>query len=110
MNGNMRCQSIDPFDQTFIDRMAQGVVILERPTKPCRIERLRSRTVSHHPHRRTQSTDPAYVSSLGVSGDSRCIVFRIMHITITGLVEGEWKDLTEEEQSSLLRAVGRPVN
>ena len=29
--------SVDhPFDQTFIDRMAQGVVILDRPTKPCR--------------------------------------------------------------------------
>jgi len=35
---------------------------------------------------------------------------RIMHITIKGLVEGEWKELTEEEQSGLLRAVGRPVN
>src|SRR5207253_4682261 len=33
--------SVDhPFDQTFIDRMAQGVVILESQTKPCRIERL----------------------------------------------------------------------
>jgi 16S rRNA U516 pseudouridylate synthase RsuA-like enzyme len=33
-----------------------------------------------------------------------------MNITIKGLEEGEWKELTEKEQSGLLRAVGRPVN
>jgi hypothetical protein len=33
-----------------------------------------------------------------------------MNITIKGLIEGEWKELTEEERSDLLRAVGRRVN
>jgi hypothetical protein len=33
-----------------------------------------------------------------------------MNITITGLIEGEWKELTVEERSDLLRAVGRRMN
>jgi 23S rRNA pseudouridine2604 synthase len=99
--------SVDhPFDQTFIDRMTQGVVILERPTKPCRIERL----------------DPARFRITLIEGRNRqirrmCQVLgyrvltlhrvRIIHITLDGLVSGEWKPLTGGEREQLFRAVGR---
>jgi 23S rRNA pseudouridine2604 synthase len=32
---------------------------------------------------------------------------RIMHITITGLSVGEWKELTSQEREQLIKAVGR---
>ena len=102
--------SVDhPFDQTFIDRMAQGIVILERPTNPCRIERLglaRFRIILTEGRNR-QIRRMCQALGYRVTQLHRV---RIMHITIKGLVEGEWRELTEEEQRGLLRAVGRPVN
>jgi 23S rRNA pseudouridine2604 synthase len=32
---------------------------------------------------------------------------RIMHVTLDGLVPGQWKPLTEEERVQLFQAVGR---
>ena len=99
--------SVDrPFDQLFIDRMTQGVVILERQTKPCRIERI----------------GPARFRIILTEGRNRqirrmCCVLgyrvltlhrvRIVHITLDGLAPGEWKPLTGEERERLFRAVGR---
>jgi 23S rRNA pseudouridine2604 synthase len=102
--------SVDhPFDQTFIDRMAQGVVILERPTKLCQIERLglaRFRIILTEGRNR-QIRRMCQTLGYRVTQLHRV---RIMNITITGLIEGEWKELTEEERSDLLRAVGRRMN
>ena len=102
--------SVDhPFDQTFIDRMAQGVVILERPTKRCRIERLglaRFRIILTEGRNR-QIRRMCQALGYRVTQLHRV---RIMNITIKGLIEGEWKELTEGERSGLLRAVGRRVN
>jgi 23S rRNA pseudouridine2604 synthase len=102
--------SVDhPFDQTFIDRMARGVVILERPTKLCQIERLglaRFRIILTEGRNR-QIRRMCQALGYRVTQLHRV---RIMNITIKGLEEGEWKELTEKEQSGLLRAVGRPVN
>jgi 23S rRNA pseudouridine2604 synthase len=102
--------SVDhPFDQTFIDRMAQGVVILERPTKRCQIERLglaRFRIILTEGRNR-QIRRMCQALGYRVTQLRRV---RIMNITITGLIEGEWKELTEEERSDLLRAVGRRMN
>jgi 23S rRNA pseudouridine2604 synthase len=102
--------SVDhPFDQTFIDRMAQGVVILERPTKRCQIERLgltRFRIILTEGRNR-QIRRMCQALGYRVTQLHRV---RIMNITITGLIEGEWKELTVEERSDLLRAVGRRMN
>jgi 23S rRNA pseudouridine2604 synthase len=102
--------SVDhPFDQTFIDRMAQGVVILERPTKRCQIERLglaQFRIILTEGRNR-QIRRMCQALGYRVTQLHRV---RIMNITITGLIEGEWKELTEEERSDLLRAVGRRMN
>jgi len=102
--------SVDhPIDETFIERMAHGVVILNRPTKPSRIERLgpaRFRIILTEGRNR-QIRRMCQVIGYRVTQLHRV---RIMHITIKGLLEGEWRELTEEEQSSLLRAVGRRGN
>jgi 23S rRNA pseudouridine2604 synthase len=102
--------SVDhPFDQMFIDRMAQGVVILERPTKRCQIERLgltRFRIILTEGRNR-QIRRMCQALGYRVTQLHRV---RIMNITITGLIEGEWKELTVEERSDLLRAVGRRMN
>ena len=102
--------SVDhPFDQMFIDRMAQGVVILERLTKRCQIERLglaRFRIILTEGRNR-QIRRMCQALGYRVTQLHRV---RIMSITIKGLEEGEWKELTEKEQSGLLRAAGRPVN
>lgn len=102
--------SVDPpFDQAFIESMAQGVVILDRPTKPCRVERLgpaRFRIILTEGRNR-QIRRMCQLLGYRVTQLHRV---RIMHITIRGLAEGEWRVLTEDEQSGLLRAVGRPMN
>ena len=99
--------SVDhPFDQTFIDRMTQGVVILDRPTKPCRIERLgptRFRIILTEGRNR-QIRRMCQVLGYRVLALHRV---RIVHITLGGLVPGEWTPLSEEERRQLFRAVGR---
>jgi 23S rRNA pseudouridine2604 synthase len=95
-----------PFDQSFLDRMSRGVVILGSATKPCRMMRVgrdqfriiltegRNRQI-----RRMCQTLGYRVIKLHRT--------RIMHITVKGLGHGEWKDLTTQEREQLMRAVGR---
>jgi 23S rRNA pseudouridine2604 synthase len=94
------------FDQTFIDHMAQGVDILDRPTKPCRIERLspaRFRIILTEGRNR-QIRRMCQVLGYRVLTLHRV---RIMHITLDGLLPGKWKSLTGEERTKLFHAVGR---
>jgi 23S rRNA pseudouridine2604 synthase len=99
--------SVDrPFDQVFIDRMTQGVVILERPTKPCRVERLgpaRFRIILTEGRNR-QIRRMCQVVGYRVLSLHRV---RIMHVTLDGLAPGTWKPLTGEERVQLFQAVGR---
>lgn len=99
--------SVDhPFDQAFIDNMAHGVVILDRPTKPCQVERLgpaRFRIIltegrNRQIRRMCQLLGYRVLALLRV---------RIMHITLEGLAPGGWKPLTSEECARLFQAVGR---
>jgi 23S rRNA pseudouridine2604 synthase len=94
------------FDQGLLDRLAAGVVILGRKTKPCRIERLgqtRFRIVltegrNRQIRRMSQAVGYRVVALHRV---------RMMHITLAGLPSGAWKPLTPREREELLRAVGR---
>lgn len=96
-----------PFSQTFLDRMAQGVMVLGRMTNPCRLHR---------------TGRPAQFRIILTEGRNRQIRrmcqslgfrvmrlhrVRIMHITINGLGEGEWKELSGVERRKLFDAVGR---
>ena len=95
-----------PFDQAFLDHMAEGVVILGSRTKPCRMSRVgrdRFRIVLIEGRNRQIRR---MCQALGY----RVIMLhrtRIMHITVDGLGAGEWKELTSQEREQLLKAVGR---
>ena len=99
--------SVDhPFDRTFIDRMAQGVVIFDGPTKPCKIERFSPTRfgIILTEGRNRQIRRMCQVLGYRVLSLHRV---RIMHITLNGLVPGMWKSLTGEERVQLFQAVGR---
>ena len=95
-----------PFDQAFLDHMAEGVLILGSRTKPCRMSRVgrdRFRIVLTEGRNRQIRR---MCQALGY----RVIMLhrtRIMHITVDGLGAGEWKELTSQERAQLLKAVGR---
>ncbi len=95
-----------PFDQAFLDHMAEGVVILGSRTKPCRMSRVgrdRFRIVLTEGRNRQIRR---MCQALGY----RVIMLhrtRIMHITVDDLSAGEWKELMSQEQEQLLTAVGR---
>lgn len=95
-----------PFDQAFLDHMAEGVVILGSRTKPCRMSRVgrdRFRIVLTEGRNRQIRR---MCQALGY----RVLMLhrtRIMHITVDGLSAGEWKELMSQEREQLLKAVGR---
>ncbi|HMU53624.1 MAG TPA: pseudouridine synthase [Nitrospira sp.] len=99
--------SVDrPFDHVFLDRMASGVVILGRPTKPCRLERLGPRRfrIILTEGRNRQIRRMCHALGFRVTELHRV---RIMHITIGGMAKGRWMPLTPEERRELFRALGR---
>ncbi len=96
-----------PYPQTFLDHMAQGVMVLGRTTNPCTLHR---------------TGRPGQFRIILTEGRNRQIRrmcqalgyrvrrlhrMRIMHVTIEGLPEGQWKELDHEERRRLLDAVGR---
>ncbi len=93
-----------PYDESLLARLAAGVVILGRKTKPCRVERL----------------GPKQFKIVLIEGRNRQIRrmcrtlgyrvvalhrVRIMHITLAGLPSGTWKPLTPGELQELDRTV-----
>lgn len=96
-----------PFDRAFLEAMAAGVMVLGRPTKPCRVTRegpSRFRIVLTEGRNR-QIRRMCHVLGYRVIRLHR---LRIMHITVAGLRAGQWKELAEDERLALLAAVGRP--
>jgi 23S rRNA pseudouridine2604 synthase len=95
-----------PYDQSVLDRLAAGVVILGRKTKPCCVERLgpkRFRIVLTEGRNRQ-------IRRMSRAVGYRVVALhrvRIMHITLAGLAAGSWKPLTPREREELLKAVGR---
>jgi 23S rRNA pseudouridine2604 synthase len=95
-----------PYDLTVLDRLAEGVVILGRKTKPCRVEPLGPRRfrIVLTEGRNRQIRRMSQAVGYRVVGLHRV---RIMHITVAGLPSGAWKPLTPHEREALLHAVGR---
>ena len=95
-----------PFDDAFLKQMASGVVILGSKTKPCRMERVRPNRfrIVLTEGRNRQIRRMCQALGYRVTALHRV---RIMHIGIDGLGVGTWKELTQEERTQLLRAVGR---
>ena len=95
-----------PFDQSFLDHLSRGVVILGSRTKPCRTMRVgrdQFRIILTEGRNR-QIRRMCQALGYRVTMLHRT---RIMHITITGLSVGEWKELTSQEREQLIKAVGR---
>jgi 23S rRNA pseudouridine2604 synthase len=98
-----------PFDQTFLDHMARGVVILDRKTKPCTITRRGPREfrIILTEGRNRQIRRMCETLGYRVTALHR---IRVMNITIEGLAVGQWKDLSDREREDLfamLRRSGR---
>lgn len=98
-----------PFDEAFLKQMASGVMILGSPTKPCRLERVRSNRfrIVLTEGRNRQIRRMCQALGYRVTALHRV---RIMHIRIEGLAVGRWKALSEDERTRLLRAVGRELS
>ncbi len=96
-----------PYDQSFLDHMSRGVVILGSMTNPCRMVRVgRDRFQIILTEGRNRQIR-RMCQALGY----RVITLhrtRIMHISVKGLRTGEWKELTDQERAQLLKAVERP--
>lgn len=95
-----------PFDQSFLDHLSRGVVILGSTTKPCRTTRVgpdRFRIILTEGRNR-QIRRMCQALGYRVIKLHR---MRIMHITAKGLGVGEWKELTDHEREQLLKTVGR---
>jgi 23S rRNA pseudouridine2604 synthase len=98
-----------PFDDSFLERMSKGVIVLGSQTQPCRTSRAgrnRFRIVLTEGRNRQIRR---MCQGLGYRVTSLHRV-RIMHITVKGLGVGEWKELTKQERDQLLDAVGRAGN
>jgi 23S rRNA pseudouridine2604 synthase len=95
-----------PYERSFLDQMARGVIILGSKTKPCRTipvgpDRFRIVLIEG---RNRQIRRMCQALGYRVTGLHRV---RIMHITVKGLAVGAWKELTDEEREQLLESVGR---
>jgi len=94
------------FDRTFLEQMAAGVVILGSKTKPCRLDRLGPRRfrIVLTEGRNRQIRRMCQALGYRVAALHRV---RIMHVTIHGLMPGQWKPLTTDELAALFRDLRR---
>ncbi|MCC6965968.1 MAG: pseudouridine synthase [Nitrospira sp.] len=95
------------FDDAFLSRMAEGVVILGERTRPCLMARLGPRRFRIILTEGRNRQIRRMCQALGYRVVSLHRV-RMMHVTIEGLHAGQWMDLTQEERCRLFEALGRP--
>lgn len=93
-----------PYDPQFLGRLARGVVVLGSPTRPSRTVRLRpdSFRIILTEGRNRQIRRMCQALGYRVLALHRV---RIMHIEIGDLRVGEWKNLSEREMQTLLKAL-----
>ena len=95
------------FDDAFLSRMAEGVVILGERTRPCLMARVGPRRFRIILTEGRNRQIRRMCQALGYRVVSLHRV-RIMHITVEGLHAGQSMDLSEEERRRLFQALGRP--
>ena len=95
-----------PFDQAFLDRMAGGVVILDKKTKPCTAGRRGPREFRLILTEGRNRQIRRMCEALGYRVTALHRV-RIMNVTIESLAVGQWKNLSEREQGELFATLRR---
>ena len=101
-----RVQVDRPFNQAFLDRMSKGVMVLGRPTRPCKVWAVAKGCF----HIVLTEGRNRQIRRMCEALDYRVIALqrvRIMHVTLEDLPVGSWKDLSQSERDKLLQAVGR---
>jgi 23S rRNA pseudouridine2604 synthase len=95
-----------PFDPAFLDRMAAGVVILGRRTRPCTASRRGPREfrIILTEGRNRQIRRMCEALGYRVTALHRV---RVMNVTIEGLAVGCWKDLSDREREELFATLRR---
>lgn len=95
-----------PFDQAFLDRMASGVMILDKRTKPCTATRRgpRELRIILTEGRNRQIRRMCETLGYRVTALHR---IRIMNITLEGLAVGQWKNLADREREDLFAILRR---
>jgi 23S rRNA pseudouridine2604 synthase len=89
-----------PFTDSFIEGMANGVAILGVKTKPCKVTRI---SANQFRIILTQGLNRQIRRMSKVFGYKviKLERIRIMNIMVDGLAIGQWRDITEEELTSL---------
>ena len=95
-----------PFDQAFLDRMAVGVVILDKKTKPCTASRRGPREfrLILTEGRNRQIRRMCETLGYRVTALHR---IRVMNITLEGLAVGQWNNLSDREREDLFAILRR---
>ncbi len=93
-----------PYDSTFLQRMAEGVMVQGRNTKPCTVH-----STGHQQFRITLTEGRNRQIRRMCSELGHRVVklhrIRIMKIRLGGLSQGEWEHLNPEELAGLLSAL-----
>jgi 23S rRNA pseudouridine2604 synthase len=97
------------YGETFLNRMAAGVVILGKKTQPCQTERIGPKQfrIILTEGRNRQIRRMCQALGYRVVALHRT---RIMHLSLAGLPSGAWKALTSLERQELFNAVQPDTN
>ena len=95
-----------PFDWAFLDEMARGVVILGKPTQPCVIRPIGRRQfrIILTEGRNRQIRRMCQALGYRVVALHR---IRIMNVLLGDLPVGQWENLSDQERTELMTALGR---
>jgi len=92
------------FDDNFVKSMSKGVKILDRLTRSCKVTRITEDTFNIILTQGLNKQIRRMTRAFGYT-----VVYlkriRIMNITLEGIKEGEWRNLTEEELEEMIRSV-----
>lgn len=97
-----------PYDQEFLNRMARGVVILGRPTRPCVVTRTGPRDFRIILTEGRNRQIRRMCQALGYRV-VRLHRIRIMNVVIGNLQPGQWRNLTERELADLFASLRRRI-
>lgn len=93
-----------PITNEFVQKMSEGVEILDTKTLPCKVEKLSSNTFNITLTQGLNRQIRRMCSALGyeVRGLQR---IRIMNIYVEGLPVGQWRDLSQTELNQLFKTL-----